>query len=261
MRAKFAKVSIITLREQIETQIREAILHGELRPGERIVERRLASQFGASLTAIREAIIALESEGFILKKPNSSTFVMNLTFADAEKIFRIRRLLEGHAFEEAARNISKEQVRQLEQLHLEMLTAARANDLRGYVRKDLEWHKAVWQISGNEYLAANLERIVVPLFAFSSLRFSDRGTFDLLEDAQTHKPLVTALASGNPETARTQLLKGMDEWLEEVRTFVLESNGATDSASADPGSGQPAKKGRTQKSAAKKRPASTRARR
>lgn len=223
MRANFAKLSIITLREQIENQIRDAILHGELRPGERLVERQLAVQFGASLTAIREAIIGLESEGFILKKPNSSTYVMNLTFSDAEKIFRIRRILEAHAFEEAARNMKREDLRHLKKLHQEMLDAARANDLRTYVKSDLQLHKAVWRMTGNEYLEANLERVVVPLFAFSSFRFSDRGTFDLLEDAQTHMPLISALGTGDPELAKQQLLKGMDEWLEEVRTFALES--------------------------------------
>jgi DNA-binding GntR family transcriptional regulator len=222
MPATFAKLALATLREQIADKIREAILHGALKPGERIVERRLAAQFGASLTAIREALIALESEGFILKKPNSSTFVMNLTFEDAEKIFRIRRVLEAYAFEEAARLATNEQIRRVQEIHLEMVDAARDNDLRRYVQKDLEWHKAVWRISGNEYLESNLERIVLPLFTFSSMRFDDRGTFDLLEDAQTHMPLVAAIESRDPAAARAQLLKGMDEWLEEVRTFATE---------------------------------------
>jgi DNA-binding GntR family transcriptional regulator len=226
--AIFPKISQLTLREQIADRIREAILHGELRPGERIVERRLATQFGASLTAIREALIALESEGFILKKPNSSTFVTMLTFSDAEKIFRIRRILEAYAFEEAARNVTDKQLHVLESLHLEMLDAARPNNLRQYVQKDLHWHKAVWRMSGNEYLESNLERVVLPLFAFSSVRFEDRGTFDLLQDAQTHMPLISAIASRDPAAARSQLLKGMDEWLEEVRAFALQSSSGAD---------------------------------
>jgi DNA-binding GntR family transcriptional regulator len=219
----FPRLSQQTLREQIADKIREAILHGELRPGERIVERRLSAQFGASLTAIREALIGLESEGFILKKPNSSTYVMTLTLEDAEKIFRIRRVLEGHAFEEAARRVTAEQLNELRDFHLKMLDAARVNNLREYVQRDLEWHKAVWRISGNEYLEANLERVVLPLFAFSSLRFTDRGSFDLLQDAQTHMPLIAAIGSRNPATACDELLRGMDEWLEEVRSFALEA--------------------------------------
>ena len=65
MATAFSKLSPRTLRDQIEEKIREAILGGLLRPGERLVERRLAEQFGSSLTAVREALISLESDGFV----------------------------------------------------------------------------------------------------------------------------------------------------------------------------------------------------
>jgi len=135
MPATFSRIPLVTLRGQIADRIREAVLHGTLKPGERIVERKLAAQFGASLTAIREALIALESEGFIIKKPNSSTFVMNLTFEDGEKIFRIRRVLEAYAFEEAARRAGRDEISHLQECHLKMVDAARANDLRRYVQR------------------------------------------------------------------------------------------------------------------------------
>jgi len=77
-------------------------------------------------------------------------------------------------------------------------------------------------VSANEYLECHLERIVLPLFAFSSMRFDDRDTFDLLEDAQTHLPLLAAIESRDPTVVRAQFLKVMDEWLEEVRIFALE---------------------------------------
>jgi DNA-binding GntR family transcriptional regulator len=222
MPATFNSIPLVTLRGQIVDRIREAILHGKLKPGERLLAQKLVDQLGASLATVREALIALESEGFIIKKPNSSAFVIKLTLQAAEKLFRIRRLLEAYAFEQAALRANVEQLRRLRQIQLQMVDVARSNDQRRYVEKDLEWHKAVWRISGNEYLESNLERIVLPLFAFSSMRFEDHDNFDLLKDAQTHMPLVTALESGQPELARAQLLKGMDEWLEDVRTFALE---------------------------------------
>jgi len=60
----------------------------------------------------------LESAGFVVKKPNSSTFVMRLTLEDAEKIFLIRRLLEAYAFEEAAQRASKQQIGELGYLQI-----------------------------------------------------------------------------------------------------------------------------------------------
>ena len=101
------------------------------------------------------------------------------------------------------------------------MDAARAIDLQRYVQNGLEGHRTVWRISENEYLESSLERIVLPSCS-AQCALTDRDTFSLLEDAQTHMPLMTALESGQSAVARAQLLKGMDDWLEGVRTFALE---------------------------------------
>jgi DNA-binding GntR family transcriptional regulator len=67
------------LRDRIAEVLRKAILDGSLAEGSRIVERKLAAQFDTSLTAVREALIELEVEGFVVKKPNSATFVTQLS--------------------------------------------------------------------------------------------------------------------------------------------------------------------------------------
>ena len=85
MQTVFEKLPSNTLRGRIAERIREAILDGSLPAGQRIVERRLAEQFGASLTAVREALIELESEGFIAKRPNSTTHVTQLSLGTRAK--------------------------------------------------------------------------------------------------------------------------------------------------------------------------------
>ncbi|MBI1788074.1 MAG: GntR family transcriptional regulator, partial [Acidobacteria bacterium] len=72
----FEKLPNNTLRGRIAEKIREAILDGTLEEGERLVERKLAQEFGASLTAVREALVELETDGFIAKLPNSATHVI-----------------------------------------------------------------------------------------------------------------------------------------------------------------------------------------
>jgi len=91
-----------SLRGRIAETLREAILNGTLEEGQRLVERSLAAQLGASLTAVREALIELEMEGFIQKRRNASTYVTKLTLEDAEKIFAVRSALEAYAVEQAA---------------------------------------------------------------------------------------------------------------------------------------------------------------
>ena len=103
MQKVFERLSSSTLRERIVEKLKTAILTGTLREGDRLVERQLAAQFQTSLTAVREALIQLETEGFVSKKPNAATHVTKLSMEAAEKISAVRRILEVFAVEEAAR--------------------------------------------------------------------------------------------------------------------------------------------------------------
>src|SRR5262249_54455583 len=136
----FAKLASVTLRSRIATQIREAILGGTLREGERLVERTLATELGSSVTSVREAMIELESEGFLTKKPNSATHVTRLTRTDVEKIFDVRRVLEAYAVEEACRRATPEQARQLELVYPGMVKCFEATNVTGLLIRDAEFH-------------------------------------------------------------------------------------------------------------------------
>ncbi len=111
MAITFKKVAVSTMRSMVADTIRKAIMEGGLQPGERIVERNLAAQFGASLSVIREALVELETEGFVVKRPNAATHVTQVSIADAEKVFRLRAVLEPHAVAEAAKRPEHARVR------------------------------------------------------------------------------------------------------------------------------------------------------
>ncbi len=226
MNAVFERLtsSTLTLRGRIAEQIREAILNGTLKEGERIVERKLASQFGASLAVIREAIIQLESEGFITKRPNSSTYVTKLSLEDTEKIFACRKVFEGFAIEEAARLASLQEIEALQKLFVEMVDAARTQDSNAFIRRDLAFHERIWHITGNEYLQGALKRIVFPLFAFSSIRVASHRSFDLLQDANLHLPLLNAIKSKDPQAARGALQAAIAEWHAQAKGYVEEES-------------------------------------
>src|SRR2546430_4532710 len=89
----FTKLPATSLRSRIAAQIRDAILTGTLREGDRLVERKLAAELGASVTSVREAMIELEAEGFLTKKPNSATHLTRLTPPYREKILHVRHVL------------------------------------------------------------------------------------------------------------------------------------------------------------------------
>jgi DNA-binding GntR family transcriptional regulator len=76
-------------------------------------------------------------------------------------------------------------------------------------------------MSGNEYIAAALQRIIPPVFAFAGMRMSKGHTFDLVEDAHSHSALVNAIKRKNPKLARTAFLTALDAWLASSRTHVF----------------------------------------
>lgn len=222
----FEKLTPHTLRGRIAEQIRGAILGGKLKEGERLVERKLATSLGASLTSVREALIELESEGFISKKTNLGTYVTKMCLEDVEKVFLVRRVLESLAVSEAARNGTTEQFEKLEALYFQMVDAARAKDSRAFNRADMNWHLLVWQMTGNEYLQAALRRAVLPYFSFIAIRIATLDPLSLLRDAYGHLPLLEAIRKRDADHARETFASNVDEWLEITRSeFAQASEG------------------------------------
>lgn len=211
------KVQSITLRHQIATRIRQAILDGLLVPGERVVERTLAAQLGASVTAVREAVIQLESEGLITKRSNTATNITSLTHEEISQTFAVRYNLEKMAVSEAAHRASERDIRQLHQLHEAAVAAAKEKDRRRYVKQDFAWHQAVWTASGNEVLESTLQRLVVPLFGFSIIQIVSEESFDLLEDARLHAPILKAIVNRDRPGAVAAFEKGIVLWTTHVR--------------------------------------------
>jgi DNA-binding GntR family transcriptional regulator len=222
--AVFERLVSSTLRGRVTEKIREAILGGILKQGERIVERQLASEFATSLTVVREALIQLEAEGFVTKKPNSTTHVTEFSRDAAQKIFSVRRVLEGFAVEEAARLVSPEECDHIDKLYLELLDSASLNDEElfvRFIRRDMAFHQAIWKITRNEYLESTLRRIVLPIFAFTAMRLVSRCPFDLAKDASSHLPFLEAIKNREPEAAHVYFLAALDEWLSKTLRYVF----------------------------------------
>jgi DNA-binding GntR family transcriptional regulator len=228
MEAVFDKIGAATLPSRIAEKIRQAILSGSLKEGQRLVERALATQFAISLTVIREALIDLEKDGFITKKTNAATYVTKLSLDAVEKSFFFRKINEGFAVEEAARLITPDQALALETAYGNLLAAAKRRDPQSYVQIDFSLHETVWKIANNEYVEEALRRTLLPVFAFTVIRVTSRRSFDLTQDAESHLPLVEAINSKNAKQARRAFLTAMDGWLLRIRESVFaQSDGSS----------------------------------
>lgn len=113
MTADLKIVRIDPLRVQAENQLRSAITSGALAAGQKLIERELCEALGISRPSLREALRRLEAEKLIINIPHRGPMVATVSVGEARDMYAVRRLLEGHAAAECARNASDDQLRKL----------------------------------------------------------------------------------------------------------------------------------------------------
>ncbi|WP_153450820.1 GntR family transcriptional regulator [Streptomyces smaragdinus] len=186
-----------SLREHIREHIVEGIISGRWKPGERIVERRIATELEVSQTPVREALRELESLRLIESAPNKGARVRSLTAADLEEIYPVRAGLEAIAAELAAPALA-EDASALEP----HVTALREADARGdgeaQVRHTVAFHRELVRAAGNSVLLHTWEGLGIEVFTSLSIRWL--GTHQQAF-AQEHQDVVEAFRRRDPQVA------------------------------------------------------------
>ena len=193
--------------EAIAEKLREAIFSGDIRPGERLVEQKMAARFGVGQPTLREALKELEIQGFVRKSPNRGTHVTELTHSDFCKMLEVRMALEVLVIDRAARVISDATLGELGNLVDTMEKSAIALDLPMFHKHDLMFHRTIWGLVENEYLVLALERVAFGLFAFVLLQRSRESGNEFLSAAAQHREILEGLRSRNPEFARAAFVR------------------------------------------------------
>lgn len=186
------------LREIVFESMREAIIGGVLKPGERLMEIQLADEMGVSRTPVREAIRKLELEGFVVMIPRKGAYVAGVTHKDVADVFEIRAALEGLAAGLAAERVTDEEIEQMERILL--YKEGEEPDLAHIVESDTDFHALVYKASRNERLVqilANL-REQIQRFRSTSLAVPGRPKDAVAE----HRAIVEALANHDIEKAQ-----------------------------------------------------------
>lgn len=216
-------IQAISKKDQVVSAIKEAILSGDIEPGEQIVESRMAHQLGSGIPLVREALIALEHQGFVQKTPYKGTTVTKLGPTELQQVFQLRVELEPLAVEWAKKNVTAADIRELQGLIKGMERAAQKVDLVQFYQNDLDWHRKLWALSGNTYLADVLERLVVPLFAFFLVK-NKRERRAYVESAGMHSMIVAALQNASAAEARKLMKESLKGWKEDMMTMHFQGN-------------------------------------
>lgn len=168
----FQKVEPVSKKTRVVQLLKEAILTGTIQSGEQIVEGKLAQQFGVGQGLVREALIELEHQGFVLRTPFSNTQVPKLSLEDAQNIFDIRIELEPLAVRLAGPNAGVKELSELQELVAKARKGAGKIELDQFFSNHLAFRRKIWELSGNRYLQSALERLTVPLYALYLIRGS-----------------------------------------------------------------------------------------
>ncbi len=184
--------------------MRRAIFSGQFRPGEQILESHVARQLGVSQTTVREALSHLDQMGLVHRVPNKGSFVNSLSPAEVSDRLRIRILLEGLAWEEAATRMDEVGFDRLNKKLTAIKLAAAENNYPQLADTELDFHRAIWEASGMPTLVQVLDQLTTPLFAFITLERAARN-IEEPDPHQRHQEVIEVLRRGDPKIARRAL--------------------------------------------------------
>ena len=193
------------LREQIEREIRSAIMEGRYEPGERMVESAIAVDMGVSRAPVREALSALEREGLVVNIPRRGCFVVDFTERDIEEIYSMRLLLEIGALERGIERISKDDIANMQNLINDLRKASlQGDELETILSLDLYFHDYLCSLADHHRLYAAWKTIRLQtqmLMGYISNTYASNPQ----EPSIWHQSILDALKEKDIEAAKTIL--------------------------------------------------------
>ena len=180
-----------SLHDVLVLHIRELIMQGELRPGDKVPEQQLCERFGVSRTPMREALKVLASEGVLRLMLNRGAIVAETTQTEIDEIYPIMAALEAIAGEQACKHATDAQIAGLRKLHDEMMAHHSAGEEAAYLRNNRAIHEAIIDMAGNATLKTVYQQMLARIHC---IRFVVGKTGEQWEAAiREHEEIIVAL--------------------------------------------------------------------
>lgn len=205
-----------SLSRMVAEQIKDAILKGDLQPGNKLVEIELTQSLGVSRTPLREAFRELAAEGYITVIPHKGSYVSTISEEEVLDLYSITSVLEGLATRLATPNLQRGSVQtNLLVLHKDLKAKCRIGDVDSYWASNRNFHQFIAKNSKNERLTAmieNLRRQILKTRVIT-LRYPGRLEGSMAE----HEEILAAILAGHEREAEILIIDHM----EKQRQFVL----------------------------------------
>ena len=181
----------LPLRDVVFNTLRQAILRGEFKPGERLMEIQLANKLGVSRTPIREAIRKLELEGLVIMIPRKGAEVADITEKSLRDVLEVRKALEELAVCDACENITEEQILALKKAADNFRIALESDDLVKCAETDMAFHEIIYSATNNKRLLQILNNLREQMYRYRMEYLKEPGTHKLL--LKEHEAIYSAL--------------------------------------------------------------------
>lgn len=216
-----------SLADQVRDGLKQTLASGGLEAGRVYPIQTLADEMGVSRTPVREALLQLQQAGLVRILPNQGVMVVGRTVEDVRQIFQIRTWLEVPAVREAAVGADADAVARLRASYARLEALADAGDRAGVEGEDRALHEALLEVTGNRRLVDVVRHLRDVLI---SNGFASTGHERSLRDlAREHRPIVEAVADGDPDAAAA----AMTAHLERTATVTIELAAARSAAAGD----------------------------
>lgn len=216
----------LPLREVVFHTLRDAILKGELEPGERLMELHLANQLGVSRTPIREAIRMLEQEGLAITVPRRGAQVARMTEKDLEDVLEIRDALDELAVSAASRRITEKDFKELEEAMRQFENAVAQGEVRQIVEADEAFHNVIYRAAGNPKLSTIVQNLKEQMYRYRYEYVKDNADYEML--IKEHKSILEGLRRKDTEYVKGVMHEHLEHQVEGVRTVIRRQKSMVD---------------------------------
>ena len=189
----------LPLRDVVFNTLRRAILTGELKPGERLMEVHLANRLGVSRTPIREAIRKLELEGLVTMIPRRGAEVAQITEKSLQDVLEVRRALDALCVELACDRITSEEKEALKQACDEFEKATKTGDVTTIAGADVALHDIIVRATGNQRLIQLINNLSEQMYRYRFEYIKDEKGHDNL--VNEHRMIYESILHGDKEKA------------------------------------------------------------
>ena len=212
----------LPLRDVVFNTLRQEILTGKLKPGERLMEIHLADKLGVSRTPIREAIRKLELEGLVIMIPRRGAEVAQITLKSLEDVMEVRRALDVLAIELACERMNEEAMSSLFQAYENFAVAVKTRDTRKIAAADVAFHDIIVQSTGNARLIQLVSNLSEQMYRYRFEYLKDATSHEMLQ--REHKEMYESILRKDKVSAADVVRKHIDNQQEAIiRQLQLET--------------------------------------